>query len=208
MDLSLVMFTAEGDRRDFRIYKPRTIVGRQNNCDLRIPLPSVSRQHCEIRREEGSAVLRDLGSSNGTYHNNKRVQSTRLSAGDQLVIGPVLFTVVLDGYPQEVRPVRSLITRPQESESSALPPEASVVSEQARSAETSDASPAQGAWAEPATPNPDDTDEAFDAGMDSFIAHLEEEDQRELPTVEEEDGGADESGDAQDQTNSQQSPRS
>jgi pSer/pThr/pTyr-binding forkhead associated (FHA) protein len=110
MDLSLVMFTAEGDRRDFRITKSRTVIGRQNNCDLRIPLASVSRQHCEIITDHGSATLRDLGSSNGTYHNHNRVQSVHLSAGDQIVIGPVVFTVVKDGHPDEVTPVRTVLT--------------------------------------------------------------------------------------------------
>jgi len=111
MNVSLVMFTAEGDRRDFSVTKPRTVIGRQNDCALRIPLASVSRQHCEIRVEDGKAVLRDLGSSNGTYHNNSRVEEASLSAGDEVVIGPVIFTVVIDGYPTDVSPVRSILSK-------------------------------------------------------------------------------------------------
>jgi len=109
MDVSLVMFTAEGDRRDFAVRDSPTVIGRQADCDLRIPLASVSRQHCEIAFEDGQLMLRDLGSSNGTYHNSSRVQSSSLSAGDEVVVGPVIFTVVIDGYPTEIHPVRSVV---------------------------------------------------------------------------------------------------
>jgi pSer/pThr/pTyr-binding forkhead associated (FHA) protein len=109
MDVSLVMFTAEGDRRDFAVRKSPTVIGRQPDCDLRIPLASVSRQHCELAFEDGQLTLRDLGSSNGTYHNSSRVQTATLSAGDEVVVGPVVFTVVIDGYPSEVNPVRSVV---------------------------------------------------------------------------------------------------
>jgi pSer/pThr/pTyr-binding forkhead associated (FHA) protein len=109
MNVSLVMFTADGDRREFTVSKRRTVIGRRNDCDLRIPLSSVSRQHCELAFEDGQLTLRDLGSSNGTYHNNTRVQQKALSAGDELTVGPVIFTVVIDGYPAEVKPVRSVV---------------------------------------------------------------------------------------------------
>lgn len=110
MDISLVMFKSDGSRRDFPLHKPRTVVGRKRSCDLRIPLTSVSRQHCEIVLEDtGVAKLRDLGSSNGTYHNSSRVQEQSLSAGDEIVIGPVVFIVVIDGVPDEISPVRTIV---------------------------------------------------------------------------------------------------
>ena len=107
MEVSLVMFKADGTRRDFPVAKQRIVVGRKPDCDLRIPLSSVSRQHCEIRVDGQQLHVRDLGSSNGTYHNNVRVQEAVLSAGDQIVIGPVVFTVVIDGEPEHILPVHS-----------------------------------------------------------------------------------------------------
>src|SRR5699024_6715597 len=99
MDISLVMFKANGDRRDFKV-RGRAIIGRKHSCDLRIPLPNVSRQHCEIVVEDQTAKVRDLGSSNGTYHNSKRIEEESiLSAGDEIVVGPVIFIVVIDGEP-------------------------------------------------------------------------------------------------------------
>ena len=89
--------------------KDRMIVGRTSGCDLRIPLTSVSRQHCELRVEEGRVYLRDLGSSNGTYHNSIRVQETLLKAGDEVVIGPVVFTLIVDGVPSQIDPVRTVV---------------------------------------------------------------------------------------------------
>lgn len=87
------------------------MVGRKNDCDLRIPLTSVSRQHCEIEVADDQIKVRDLGSSNGTYYNSTRVQEAALSAGDEIVIGPVVFTVVVDGQPEDIKPVRTIVDR-------------------------------------------------------------------------------------------------
>lgn len=105
----LVMFKSDGTRRDFPLTKPVTVIGRKVNCDLRIPLTSVSRQHCEIRREGNKIAVKDLGSSNGTYLNSVRIQDSHLSAGDELVVGPVVFTVVVDGHPADIKPVRTIV---------------------------------------------------------------------------------------------------
>lgn len=119
MDVILVMFKADGTRRDFPVTKSRVVVGRTNTCDLRIPLTSVSRQHCEIRIEGSVVKLRDLGSSNGTYHNNTRVQEATLKAGDEVVVGPVVFTLVVDGQPSAIQPVRTVVAGRQRRETPA-----------------------------------------------------------------------------------------
>jgi pSer/pThr/pTyr-binding forkhead associated (FHA) protein len=109
MDVTLVMFKSDGARRDFPLAKPRIIIGRKNTCDLRIPLNSVSRQHCELLIDGDSLRIRDLGSSNGTFHNHGRVQEAVLAPGDELVIGPVVFTVIVDGVPEQIEPVRTVL---------------------------------------------------------------------------------------------------
>ena len=53
--------------------------------------------------------VKDLGSSNGTYVNNGRVQEADMEAGDTLTVGPVIFTVVIDGKPEEVKPIRTVL---------------------------------------------------------------------------------------------------
>ena len=45
--------------------------------------------------------------------NNQRIKQQKLSAGDHVVIGPVVFTVQIDGDPKEIHPVKTTLrTRP------------------------------------------------------------------------------------------------
>lgn len=103
------MFKSDGTRRNFPLGKNRIVIGRKVNCDLRIPLTSVSRQHCELLVDGDRVTVKDLGSSNGTYHNAVRVQEATLAAGDELTVGPVVFTLFVDGQPDEVKPVRTIV---------------------------------------------------------------------------------------------------
>ncbi len=108
MNLLLYMFKSTGEPKAFHIEQGKTVIGRRDDCDLRIPLSQISRKHAIITVEEKRAILTDLGSINGTYINNKRVASEEeLKPGDHIVIGPVVFTVQIDGEPQEVRRVRT-----------------------------------------------------------------------------------------------------
>ena len=101
MQVVLVMFKHDGSRRSFSLHKPVTILGRREDCDVRIPLGEISRKHCRLVRDDDSIRIEDLGSSNGTIVNGERVQSTTLAAGDTLQVGPVLFVVQLDGLPAD-----------------------------------------------------------------------------------------------------------
>jgi predicted component of type VI protein secretion system len=110
MELTLVMFKQNGQRREFPLNKALTVIGRGDECDLQIPLVSISRKHCRIKIQDNTAMIEDLESSNGTYHNNQRVDTAEpLSAGDYVRIGPVNFTVVINGEPQQIKPIRSII---------------------------------------------------------------------------------------------------
>ncbi len=109
MNAKLVMFKSDGTRHDFPLRKDRVVIGRTSACDLRIPLSSVSRKHCEILIDDESVTLRDLGSSNGTLRNSDRVQETTLDAGDRVKVGPVVFTLVVDGVPEQIGPVPTVV---------------------------------------------------------------------------------------------------
>lgn len=113
MDVKLVMFRDNGERREFPLGTGITTIGRKDDCDIRIPLGEVSRHHAELRRTSDGVQIRDLGSANGTFVNNERVKQHRLSPGDHLVIGPVVFTVQINGEPAAIHPVKTkLRTRP------------------------------------------------------------------------------------------------
>ena len=111
MDVNLVMFKPNGQRKNFPLTKDLTVIGRGENCDLRIPLENVSRRHCEVGFSEQEVKVKDLASSNGTYVNNKRVNECPLKAGDRLVVGPIVFTIQIDGVPEEIEPVRTRAER-------------------------------------------------------------------------------------------------
>ena len=110
MDVRLVMFKPNGQRKDFEITKDLTVIGRSEDCTLRIPLSNISRKHCELIKDEQGIRVRDLASSNGTYVNNRRVNEAVLNPGDKLMVGPVVFTVQIDGVPEEITPVETKIT--------------------------------------------------------------------------------------------------
>lgn len=90
---TLTLFTSGGAPRHFEISQRRVVLGRATDCDLRIPLPSVSRRHCEIVVKGGTTWVRDLGSRNGTLLNGNPVHEAPLDEGDKLGIGPVRFYV-------------------------------------------------------------------------------------------------------------------
>ncbi|MGF1634865.1 MAG: FHA domain-containing protein [Phycisphaerae bacterium] len=101
MQVALVMFRPNGQRRSFPLQRDVTVVGRREDCEFRIPLGEVSRKHCQIVSEDGTLRVEDLGSSNGTFVNGHRVQESELEAGDTLQIGPLLFVLQVDGKPDE-----------------------------------------------------------------------------------------------------------
>jgi pSer/pThr/pTyr-binding forkhead associated (FHA) protein len=66
----------------------RLVIGRSPDCELVIDDPAVSNQHAVIHWNGTAGVLIELGSSNGTFVNNQRVQGERpLVSGDQLAFG-------------------------------------------------------------------------------------------------------------------------
>jgi pSer/pThr/pTyr-binding forkhead associated (FHA) protein len=101
MQVVLVMFRNDGERRSFSVVRNMTIIGRREDCDLRIPVTDVSRKHCRLVRTDDGIRIEDLGSSNGTHVNGQRVQESDLNAGDIVGIGPVQFIVQIDGVPDE-----------------------------------------------------------------------------------------------------------
>lgn len=103
MEVALVRVTPEGESQRVVLPKSRTVMGRQEGCGLRVPVAGVSRTHCEVIVENGSIVVKDLGSSNGTFVNQDRVSGSQpLTAGDLLSIGGQVFVVQVNGDPAEI----------------------------------------------------------------------------------------------------------
>ncbi len=138
MDVKLVMFKPDGQRKDFRISKDKTVLGRGKDCDLRVPLLNVSREHCELVLDDDRLSLRDLTSSNGTFVNKKRVTETPLNPGDQIGLGPIVFTVQIDGVPEQIAPVLSKGVNAAATDDEVIDLEADILEPLGESGEDSD----------------------------------------------------------------------
>ena len=72
-------------------------LGRSRQCDVVLNDPNVSRQHAEIRPRGGSWVLSDLGSTNGSCLNGRRIDSPEvLKRGDEIELGTSALTFELE----------------------------------------------------------------------------------------------------------------
>lgn len=67
------------------------IVGRHPCCDAWLGVRSVSRRHCCLVPVGSEVVVRDLGSTNGTWINGLRVDEGRLRPGDELAIAGIRY---------------------------------------------------------------------------------------------------------------------
>jgi pSer/pThr/pTyr-binding forkhead associated (FHA) protein len=100
MNATLVLVQPDGSLKEIPLSKVVTVLGRQTDCQLRIPSASVSRHHCEVVLGDGTVKVRDLGSSNGTFVNKQKVDQKDLAPGDLLSIGGLVFILRVDGKPQ------------------------------------------------------------------------------------------------------------
>jgi pSer/pThr/pTyr-binding forkhead associated (FHA) protein len=98
MDYQLVIVKGRSASETIKLADGVTTVGRHDKCQLRIKSSQVSRRHCELFEKKGLLLVKDLGSSNGTYVNGTRVQEQRvLEPGDELLIGQVRLRVAKVG---------------------------------------------------------------------------------------------------------------
>jgi len=74
------------------IERPSTVVGRQDECDFVLADPMMSRRHFRLAVEGGEFYVEDLGSTNGTTLNAKKLEKrTRILYGDRVVAGGTIF---------------------------------------------------------------------------------------------------------------------
>ncbi|GJM19172.1 MAG: hypothetical protein DHS20C14_13850 [Phycisphaeraceae bacterium] len=103
MDVVLIRVQEDGSTAEVPLSGEKTVFGRGEDCTVRVPAGSVSRTHCTITvSDEGSITIRDLGSSNGTFVNQERIDERSLSAGDLVSFGGFVFVVRVNGDPDEI----------------------------------------------------------------------------------------------------------
>jgi pSer/pThr/pTyr-binding forkhead associated (FHA) protein len=93
-DLTLEIVEGPGAGRQLVLDKP-ALIGRSPDADLPLEDGQASRRHAQVSpASDGSAVVEDLGSANGTFVNqNELVGPARLDPGDELLIGVTLIQV-------------------------------------------------------------------------------------------------------------------
>lgn len=84
--------------RELTLDRSTLVLGRHPNCDVVLSSPSVSRQHARVLRRAGTMRVEDLGSTNGTFVNGRRIASpAEIVAGDVVAIGGHLLRLASEG---------------------------------------------------------------------------------------------------------------
>ena len=84
----LVVTRGPNTGSEYRLEHVITTVGRHPDSDVFLDDVTVSRRHVEVERGTGGIVVRDVGSLNGTYLNQRRIEvDEELRDGDELQVG-------------------------------------------------------------------------------------------------------------------------
>lgn len=149
------------DGRSFPLTGRVTRIGRDTASDVALADGQVSGRHAEVEHDASGYVLRDLGSTNGTYVNGQRIANDcRLSGGEQILVGNSWLTFYL-GTPSssgvgqlaktQAASLSSLQSAPSHVSSLQMPqPQSSQVSQwqaqQISSTPQSPPQPSKGLW--------------------------------------------------------------
>jgi pSer/pThr/pTyr-binding forkhead associated (FHA) protein len=93
-DSSLVIHDGSGAGSEHPVHG-ELILGREaDSADLVLDDPGVSRRHARVLPENGGVIVEDLGSSNGTYVNGRRISGpVEVGAGDEVQLGATVLGV-------------------------------------------------------------------------------------------------------------------
>ncbi|MCD0457950.1 EAL domain-containing protein [Roseiconus lacunae] len=99
----------QGDhqQRTFDLPNRTVVIGRSGEADLTVAAKGISKRHAQISFLEGEMLVKDLGSTNGTYLNGHRIDCSTVVAGDLIQFANALYKVgrrgdsVADGTMEE-----------------------------------------------------------------------------------------------------------
>ena len=116
--------TASWASQSFYPVEGTVTIGRDESCDITVPVSHLSRKHAQLTVSGSYMVVKDLGSTNGTFLNGEKITHGRARPGDKLRFDVVNFSVTgpqSDVDQTIVRPVSAAVTQ-QKASSQSTPP--------------------------------------------------------------------------------------
>jgi two-component system NtrC family sensor kinase len=97
-------------------------IGRGTTNSVQLHDTEVSREHAELSRRGDKFLLRDLGSSNGTFLNGKQIRESELASGDQVQLGRtlLLYTGVKEDHVEDLADKINIVARNVEDDGSRI----------------------------------------------------------------------------------------
>lgn len=121
---SLTYKTADGTEKKLPFGPKPLIIGRLPESEIQVRDAFLSRVHAGISYQNNAFVLKDLGSTNGTYRNGARVYECNLAHGDRIQVGNAALIFEIDQATGDasLRPAPAAATAPRQTISPPQPP--------------------------------------------------------------------------------------
>lgn len=96
LQLALVVISGPDQGREFLLAPINIKIGRRAENYIKLNDPKVSREHAILEYSflKKTFLLKDLGSTNGTYCNNQRIENTFIFPGDEIRVGESVLKVI------------------------------------------------------------------------------------------------------------------
>jgi len=100
MKVVLTVVGGPENGREVLLTRPETLIGRDPKCPIHLRDAEISREHCVLLADADKIIVRDFGSANGTFINQRRLRGElELANGDILQVGKHVFSVTLLTMP-------------------------------------------------------------------------------------------------------------
>jgi len=93
---SVVIVEGPGAGQEYPLEKAVSVVGRERGVDIPLPDTTVSRRHAAIDAATGGFRLKDLGSTNGTLLNGRKIRESAIRHGDRFQVGNTTLQFVVE----------------------------------------------------------------------------------------------------------------
>src|SRR5712692_8263598 len=118
---SLRILSGSLENQEIELTPDAMTVGRSSACNIRIGDAGVSSKHAKIWCEDGEYFLMDLGSTNGTFVNDKDVDREKLNDGDVITFGMTKAAFVGEKPKARVAPSRAAAAAPAAGRGAVVP---------------------------------------------------------------------------------------